>query len=82
MTTTADPLSSPHPPPRRLLALFALLIGCAAVYGFVLSRFELARQPREVTFSASTGAPKFRLYLQPMQIDPSNASLQGTITIQ
>ena len=81
MGMTTEPSPAPYPLLRNLAKLAALLLGCAAIYGFVLSRFELARTPGEVEFAASSGEPALRLYLQPMQIDPANASLQVKISV-
>jgi len=66
---------------RKLAKLGALLLGCAAIYGLVLSQFELANRPREVEFGAASTDAQVRLYLQPMQIDPVNASLQIRISV-
>jgi hypothetical protein len=80
MAVTAEPTSPTQPMHRKLFKLAALILCCAAAYGFVLSRFELAQGPSEVRFSAA-GSPQVRLYLQPMQIDPFNASLNVKISV-
>ena len=82
MTIAADaPPRAHHPLLRKLARLVALLLCCAAIYALVLSRFELAQRPQEVNFSASSGEGQLRLYLQPIQIDPGNASLQIKISV-
>jgi hypothetical protein len=74
MAVTADPTPPTEAFHRKFLKLAALIVCCVVAYGFVLSRFELAQGPSEVRFSSSA-SPQVRLYLQPMQIDPFNASL-------
>jgi hypothetical protein len=79
--STATPSLPSHPPAHRLLKLVALLVVCAIVYGFVLSRFELSRRPQEVDFSAASGEAQLDVYLQPVSIDPANSALQIKISV-
>jgi Domain of unknown function (DUF4436) len=66
---------------RRALILAALLIGCAVVYGAILARFDLSREPGEAELGAPAGEARVALYVQPIQIDPVNESMQVRISV-
>jgi hypothetical protein len=66
---------------RRAIILAALLIGCAIVYGIILARFDLSRQPGEAELGAPTGTARIALYVQPIQIDVVNESMQVRISV-
>jgi hypothetical protein len=66
---------------RRAVALAALMVGCAVAYGLMLAQFDLSKRPGEVEFGAPSRDARVRLYLQPTQIDPVNASLQMRISV-
>ena len=65
---------------RRVLMLAVLLIGCAVVYGIVLSRFDLSG-PGETELGAPVGLARVNLYLQPVQIDAVNESMVIRISV-
>ena len=71
-------LSSPL---RRALTLAALLIACAVVYGIILSRFDLSKGAGETELGAPAGQARVNLYLQPIQIDAVNESMQVRISV-
>jgi hypothetical protein len=66
---------------RRAIMLAALLIGCVIVYGIILSRFDLSREPGEAELGAPTGKARVALYVQPIQIDAINESMQVRISV-
>jgi hypothetical protein len=66
---------------RRAAILAALLIGCAIVYGTILSRFDLSREPSETELGAPVGEAGVTLYVQPIQIDAVNESMQVRISV-
>jgi hypothetical protein len=66
---------------RRTGMLAAVLAGAAMVYGLMLAQFDLSKGPVETEFGASFSETPVRLYLQPLQIDPVNASLQIRISV-
>jgi Domain of unknown function (DUF4436) len=65
----------------RVMILVALLIGCAIVYGIILARFDLSREPGEAELGAPAGEARVALYLQPIQIDAVNESMQVRISV-
>lgn len=71
-------LSSPL---RRALTLAALLIACAVVYGIILSHFDLSKGAGETELGAPAGQARVNLYLQPIQIDAVNESMQVRISV-
>ena len=66
---------------RRAVILAALLIGCAVVYGTILARFDLSREPGEAELGAPAGKARVSLYVQPIQIDAVNESMQVRISV-
>jgi hypothetical protein len=66
---------------RRALILAALLIGCAVVYGIILARSDLSRGPDEAELGAPADRASVALYLQPIQIDAVNESMQVRISV-
>src|SRR6516162_3395024 len=66
---------------RRAIILAALLIGCAIVYGIILARFDLSRGPEEAELGAPAGEARVALYVQPIQIDAVNESMQMRISV-
>jgi Domain of unknown function (DUF4436) len=66
---------------RRALILGALLVGCAIVYGIILARFDLSKGPGETELGAARGQARVNLYLQPIQIDAVNQSMQLRIWV-
>jgi uncharacterized protein DUF4436 len=66
---------------RRVAILAALLIGCAIVYGAILARFDLSREPGEAQLGAPAGEARVALYVQPIQIDAVNESMQVRINV-
>jgi hypothetical protein len=66
---------------RRAVILAALLIGCAVVYGTILSRSDLSRGPDEAELGAPAGSARVSLYVQPIQIDAVNESMQVRISV-
>lgn len=75
MTVRLSPLS------RRAVILAALLIGCAVVYGTILARSNLSRGPEEAELGAPAGRARAALYVQPIQIDAVNESMQMRISV-
>jgi hypothetical protein len=59
---------------RRVLTLAALLIGCAVVYGIILARIDFSKGETEL--GAPISQARVNLYLQPIQIDTANESMQ------
>jgi Domain of unknown function (DUF4436) len=74
-TARLSPLS------RRAVILAALLIGCAVVYGTILARSDLSRGPDEAELGAPSGRALVALYVQPIQIDAVNESMQVRISV-
>jgi hypothetical protein len=77
-------ISSParfSPLVRRTTILAAVLIGCAIAYAVMLVVFSLSRQPQEVEFGAPNGEARVWLYLQPIQVDAVNDSIQIRISV-
>jgi Domain of unknown function (DUF4436) len=66
---------------RRAVILAALLIGCAVVYGTILAQSDLSRGPDEAELGALAGRADVALYVQPIQIDAVNESMQVRISI-
>jgi hypothetical protein len=66
---------------RRAVILAALLIGCAVVYGTILARSDLSRGPDEAELGAPAGRAGVALYVQPIQIDAVNESMQVRISV-
>jgi hypothetical protein len=66
---------------RRVIILAALLIGCTIVYGIILARFDLSREPGEAELGAPAGQARVALYVQPIQIDAVNESMQLRISV-
>src|SRR5262245_2594723 len=66
---------------RRVLALAVIVAACAAAWAITLSQFNLSKGPREVEFGALPADARVRLYVQPVQIDPPNDSLEVRISV-
>src|SRR5277367_5724093 len=66
---------------RRAVILAALLIGCAVVYGTILARSDLSRGPDEAELGTPAGRARVALYVQPIQIDAVNESMQVRISV-
>ena len=66
---------------RRAIILAALLIGCGIVYGTILARFDLSRGPGEAELGAPAGEAGVALYVQPIQVDAVNESMQVRISV-
>jgi hypothetical protein len=66
---------------RRAVILVALLIGCAVVYGTILARSDLSRGPEEAELGAPAARARVALYVQPIQIDAVNESMQVRISV-
>lgn len=66
---------------RRVLVLAALLTACVVAYALVLAWLDVSSAPVETEFGASAGDARVRLYLQPIQVDPVNDSLQMRISM-
>jgi len=66
---------------RRIMVLAALLVGCAIIYGLVLARFDLSKKGGEIQAGATISEARVSLYLQPIQIDPVNESIQIQISV-
>src|SRR4051794_24033602 len=81
VTSGQDPPARPNLLVRRALVLAAILVGCVMAYGLMLAQFDLSKRPGEAEFGAPFSDGPVRLYLQPIQIDPLNASLQMRISV-
>lgn len=81
VTSEIIPPARPRLLARRAGALTAVLTGCAIAYGLVLAQFDLSKGPAEAEFGVPFSETPVRLYLQPIQIDPVNASLQMRISV-
>ena len=66
---------------RRALTLLALLVGCAVAYGVILAQFDLSKGPRRGELGALARDARVKLYLQPIQIDAVNESMQVHISV-
>jgi hypothetical protein len=64
-----------------VLVLAALLAACAIVYGIILAAFDLSKEPGEAELGAPAGQARVRLYLQPIQVDAPNDSMQVRISV-
>jgi Domain of unknown function (DUF4436) len=76
----------PRPQPRslllrRALILVALLVGSIIIYASILARFDVSKKGGEVEIGAPLSEARVRLYLQPVQIDVVNESIQIKISI-
>ena len=69
------------PQMRRALALAVIVAACAAAWGITLAQFNLSKGPREVEFGALSSDARVRLYVQPVQINPPNDSLEVRISV-
>lgn len=66
---------------RRAFAVALLVVVCTLAYGLILHRIDLFRGPGEVELGAAVDDARVRLYLQPLQIDTVNDSLQVRISV-
>ena len=66
---------------RRALTLAALLVACAVAYGIILGQFDLSKEPGESELGAPASDANVKLYLQPIQIDAVNESMQVRISV-
>ena len=66
---------------RRVLVLAALLAGCAIAYALLLTRFDISSEPTETEFGAPASEARVRLYVQPVEVDPVNDSLEMRISV-
>jgi Domain of unknown function (DUF4436) len=66
---------------RRSLTLVALLVGCAVAYGVILAQFDLSKDPGEAELGAPASDARVKLYLQAIQIDAVNESMQVRISV-
>jgi hypothetical protein len=61
--------------------LAVLLAGCAIAYGIILAQFDLSKGPGETELGALASDARVNLYLQPIQIDAVNNSMQVRISV-
>ena len=61
--------------------LLALLAGCGLAYGIILTQFDLSKGPDETEHGAPASEARVSLYVQPIQIDAVNASMQVRISV-
>jgi hypothetical protein len=61
--------------------LAALLVACAVAYGIILGQFDLSKEPGESELGAPASDASVKLYLQPIQIDAVNESMQVRISV-
>jgi hypothetical protein len=66
---------------RRASVLGALLAGCMIAYGLMLVRFDVSAQPVEAEFGVPQADAAIGLYMQPIQVDPVNDSLEMRISV-
>jgi hypothetical protein len=66
---------------RRAVTVAVLVAACTLAYGLILHRVDLSKGPNEVELGASAADARVRLYLQPLQIDTVNDSLQVRISV-
>jgi hypothetical protein len=66
---------------RRAIALVLLVATILLVYSLELVRFEVSNMPKEVEFGAPPASADVALYVQPIQIDTVNDSLQVRISV-
>jgi hypothetical protein len=66
---------------RRAVKLATLLAGCAIAYVVILTLFDLSKGPGETEFGAPASDARVNLYLQPIQIDTINDSMQIRISV-
>ena len=66
---------------RRGVVLAALLAGCGLAYGIILAQFDLLKGPGETEHGALAGEAHVSLYVQPIQIDVVNDSIQVRISV-
>jgi hypothetical protein len=65
---------------RRGLVLAALLVGCVILYASILVRFDVSKKGGEIEVGATVSQARVSLYLQPIQIDAVNESMQIRIS--
>ena len=76
------PRARPSPPWTRLLVLAVLVVAaCALAFGVLEAESGLSDVPREAEFGVPSSEAAVRLYLQAVQIDPVNDSLQVRISV-
>jgi hypothetical protein len=63
------------------VTLAALLAGCGLAYAFILAQFDLLKGPSETEHGALTAEARVSLYVQPIQIDVVNDSMQVRISV-
>ncbi|WP_225770628.1 DUF4436 family protein [Inquilinus sp. Marseille-Q2685] len=68
-------------PSRRAVVLAVLLAGCAIAYILILARFDVSSAPAETEFGAPARDARVRLYVQPIEVDPVNDSVQMRISV-
>jgi len=66
---------------RRILVLAAVVAVCGLTYGFMLVQSYSWKPPVEAEFGAAPSEARVRLYLQPLQIDPINDSIQIRVSV-
>ena len=69
------------PPLRRGVLLLALLAACGLAYGIILAQFDLSKGPDETEHGAPASEARVSLYVQPIQIDAVNDSMQVRISV-
>jgi Domain of unknown function (DUF4436) len=66
---------------RRAAILTAILLSCVIVYVIVLTVYRLSGGPQEDEFGVPNNDAGVRLYLQPIQVDTVNDSMQVRISV-
>jgi Domain of unknown function (DUF4436) len=65
---------------RRAVILAAILLACLTAYAIVLTVFRQSKGPQEDEFGVPINNAQVRLYLQPIQVDAVNDSMQVRIS--
>jgi Domain of unknown function (DUF4436) len=66
---------------RRGAVLTAILLAGLIAYAIVLIAFRQSKEPQEVEFGVPINDAQVRLYLQPIQVDAVNDSMQVRISV-
>jgi len=86
-TSAADAAGrTAHParqaPVRRRIAMLAVLLAaCTVAYALLLVRFEVSTAPVEAEFGVPAAEAGIGLYLQPVEIDPADDSMEMRVSV-
>jgi hypothetical protein len=71
----------PSPTGHRLAIAFGVIAAAAVCYGIILARLGLLEQPQERMFGAANANAAIEVYVEPINIDPTNDAMQLRLSI-